>query len=290
MHVHKRIIIWLFLLFVAALSGAVISRAALPEQVARAQPPTTSRVPRETMNALQSPQARARIEPALLRALLIPPTAELLRYVVYMRAQAQLDVLPEADLLAQRKAVTVALQSTARDSQKDLLALLAQEQRAGQVHAYQPLWICNAVTVQGSAESVARVAALPEVRIIRLDREHRIEDSALRNGESQGIPWNIARVGADFVWGRLGIDGRGIVVATMDSGVDGEHPALKTHYRGYTARGLPLHRGNWLCVTPEGYTKPADGLGAWHARAGHDPWARRHRHGPRRHLDRCQGL
>jgi subtilisin family serine protease len=44
--------------------------------------------------------------------------------------------------------------------------------------------------------------------------------------------WNIERVHADQVWRTLGITGRGIVVGTSDSGVDGTHPALRNGFRG----------------------------------------------------------
>jgi uncharacterized repeat protein (TIGR01451 family) len=261
MHARKRIALCLLFLAMAALSNAAIARVGLPARNSAWAQSQAARAAPEPKDILSSPQARARIEPALLRALLTTPAAPI-RYIIYLRAQSPLDTLPaKTDRLEGRQAVVAALQSTAQESQAELAARLAQEQQAGQVESYQPLWICNAIAVQGSAQSVAHIAALSEVSLIRLDRKHRLESSMIKEGESQNTSWGIARIGADLVWQRLGIDGRGVVVATMDSGVDGEHPALKARYRGYTARGPSLNRGNWFCVTPEGYTKPTDGLG-----------------------------
>jgi subtilisin family serine protease len=44
--------------------------------------------------------------------------------------------------------------------------------------------------------------------------------------------WNLTQIEADQVWTTLGITGRGIVVGTSDSGVDGQHPALRGGFRG----------------------------------------------------------
>jgi subtilisin family serine protease len=67
-------------------------------------------------------------------------------------------------------------------------------------------------------------------------------------------------VQADQVWQNLGIAGKGVVVASLDSGVDWQHPSLISQYRGYTGK-LATHEGNWYCATDEGYTYPGDGLG-----------------------------
>jgi subtilisin family serine protease len=44
--------------------------------------------------------------------------------------------------------------------------------------------------------------------------------------------WNLTVIGADRVWRDLGVTGKGILVGTSDSGVDGNHPALRGKYRG----------------------------------------------------------
>lgn len=58
-------------------------------------------------------------------------------------------------------------------------------------------------------------------------------ESALSNSN---VEWNIDYINAPEVWER-GIDGTGIVVANLDSGVDYTHPALARKWRGLDASG-----------------------------------------------------
>lgn len=75
-----------------------------------------------------------------------------------------------------------------------------------------------------------------------------------------GIEWNIARVRAPEVWEHLGIDGAGVVVANMDTGVLYDHPALVQQYRGTQPLGYD-HNYNWFDATGMYPTAPADGHG-----------------------------
>jgi bacillopeptidase F len=57
----------------------------------------------------------------------------------------------------------------------------------------------------------------------------------------------VERVGAPQVWD-MGIDGAGIVVASIDTGVQWEHPALMEKYRGYNPANPNQsdHQLNWV--------------------------------------------
>ncbi|MEP7198398.1 MAG: S8 family serine peptidase, partial [Chloroflexota bacterium] len=68
-------------------------------------------------------------------------------------------------------------------------------------------------------------------------------------------------IGADKVWNALNIDGAGVVVANLDTGVDWQHPALLSKYRGYRNGGPAVHFGNWYDATNGGYVYPGDGIG-----------------------------
>jgi subtilisin family serine protease len=48
------------------------------------------------------------------------------------------------------------------------------------------------------------------------------------------VQWNISMIGADKVWNEFNVRGEGIVVGQSDSGVDGNHPAIREQYRGFT--------------------------------------------------------
>ena len=74
------------------------------------------------------------------------------------------------------------------------------------------------------------------------------------------IEWNIERVNAPQAWD-MGIDGSGTVVASIDTGVQWDHPALKEKYRGYNAStGQVNHDYNWFDATA-GRTTPYDDQG-----------------------------
>jgi uncharacterized repeat protein (TIGR01451 family) len=140
--------------------------------------------------------------------------------------------------------------------------------------SYTPYWIFNGLAVTSDRDTLFELAAQPEVKLVRADHKRYLEengDGIEDNGSSpipdplfpafSSVEWNIARIRADLVWNALGIDGSGVVVANMDSGVDWQHTALLTKYRGYSPKGLHVHPGNWFCATDEGYSYPGDGYG-----------------------------
>ncbi|HZM72973.1 MAG TPA: carboxypeptidase regulatory-like domain-containing protein [Candidatus Polarisedimenticolia bacterium] len=56
--------------------------------------------------------------------------------------------------------------------------------------------------------------------------------------------WGVEKIGAPDVWAE-GITGAGIVVATIDTGVEYTHEALVEHYRGNLGGGTFDHNYNW---------------------------------------------
>jgi hypothetical protein len=122
--------------------------------------------------------------------------------------------------------------------------------------AYQPYYLVNALEVDAGPALRAYLAAQPEVDRI-LDSPHLrplprfapslappepaspLSDTPLATGEPQ---WNIIAIGADRVWDELGVTGKGIVVGESDSGVQGDHPALRDSYRGSDGQ----NDYNWL--------------------------------------------
>lgn len=158
------------------------------------------------------------------------------RYLVLLRDRADLTVpsrMTNRD--ARRRAVVDALRTTAMRSQRGILRLLDADRSTGEVLAVRPFWLVNAVVVESSEEILHALASRPEVAAILSDREFSIgrpQEAHASGAAGAGTPeWNIDRIGAPDAW-RLGIDGSGLVIGSLDTGIDPTHPSLASKYRG----------------------------------------------------------
>lgn len=139
---------------------------------------------------------------------------------------------------ARRRAVRDALLDHATRHQGSVRAQLAQEQAAGNVTRFVPLWIFNGLVVTANETVIRQLAARTDVKEVRLNRhvpkpEPRPSSASASVGVSE---WNIAQIRAPEVWDLApGYDGTGSVVGSFDTGVDGTHPDLASRYRGNDA-------------------------------------------------------
>lgn len=148
--------------------------------------------------------------------------------------------------------------------------LLAQAEKSqSQVRAYlqknnieyQSYWINNSILVTSSTNSilsnltqfanVKRMEARKTFFLHEPDRNNAITDNGVNSIEP-----NITHVNANDVWSK-GIDGTGLVVANIDTGVRYSHQALVNQYRGNNGDGTFDHNYNWY--DPYGdYVLPTD--------------------------------
>jgi subtilisin family serine protease len=73
---------------------------------------------------------------------------------------------------------------------------------------------------------------------------------------SPNVPYGLSATRAPEVWA-LGYTGEGITVASQDTGVEWDHPALRPHYRGVNGEvngEVVEHTYNWLDAIPESGT------------------------------------
>lgn len=202
------------------------------------------------------PDALAKIEPVLLKRIIEEGRAT---FIVYLRDQADLSAAARIKSLAERRLTVVeTLQRTAERSQRDLLAFLDKQQIAGHAAEITPLWIFNGVAVTGDPQTLAAVARRDDVVKIRANRVWHLPEPVQEVADiarPQTLLWNIARIQADRVWDDLGITGQGVIVASMDTGVDWQHNALRDHYRGRDGD----HNYDWFDFTETYPRAPADG-------------------------------
>lgn len=211
------------------------------------------------------PALRLKIEPALLKQL-VGGDAETVPIIVEVEATTDLrGALAEPEPTRRRQMVVASLQAIADNSQAGALAVLAEREALGGASNVRSYWIFNGLAADADLDTVLALAARPEVRIVRRDREYRITDQPQASPDlvprGQSTQWNIAQIRADLVWNALQIDGTGVVVANIDSGVDFLHPALLTQYRGYDPHGLHMHACNWFDATGGGANYPVDSNG-----------------------------
>jgi len=160
---------------------------------------------------------------------------------------AALEWLPRREKrgrLAKRAAERVEL-STLR-----LRPILERHRATGRIEDVKPLRLANALAIKGSPEAIRELAADATVQSVSEDRVVRLVASRPSPASSPG--WNLTRIGAPQLWAR-GLVGQGVVVANLDTGVDGTHPALQAKWRGGSNSWFDPHRGTPLPYDPDGH-------------------------------------
>ena len=112
--------------------------------------------------------------------------------------------------------------------------------------SFRSYWIVDALAVTGTRAVVDALARRPDVAAIESDRAFRgtaHESSRKVSAAPQGVEWNVDKIGAPAVW-KLGDTGQNMVYANADTGVQWDHPALESHYRGWNGTSA-AHDGNW---------------------------------------------
>ncbi|MEV6109965.1 S8 family serine peptidase [Streptomyces sp. NPDC051940] len=139
--------------------------------------------------------------------------------------------------------VVEALKATAAKSQGRVVAAL---EKAGT--DYEAFWATNAVFVRDGSLSLARsLQAQTGVDELWPSQTYgAVEPVAAVDESAQAVEWGVGNLHADDVWSQLGVDGQGIVVASIDSGVQYDHPALVKQYRGNNGDGTFSHDYNWF--------------------------------------------
>jgi subtilisin family serine protease len=114
-------------------------------------------------------------------------------------------------------------------------------------YKYTPYWIYNTIIVNDADEDlieylrnrdeVASITRVPQIRV-PLERGYDVYT------EAAGPEWNVKMLKAPELWAK-GIEGQGILVGVLDTGVNAEHKDLAPKYRGYK-NGQFDHDYNWF--------------------------------------------
>ncbi|QSX05987.1 S8 family serine peptidase [Sedimentibacter sp. zth1] len=187
---------------------------------------------------------------------------DLIEVLVYMKEQVDTEMIAEATKsavsdvmtpyntkLEVRKGVVEALKDEATTTQKNIIKYLDQEMDKGNVEEFTSYHIVNMIYVKATKEVIENISFMSEVEKIYKNKVHTLEVTEMSEEikpTTEGIEWNIEKVNADQTW-ELGIDGSGVVVGSLDSGVDWTHPAIKNKWRGYDpSTGETNPEGSWF--------------------------------------------
>jgi minor extracellular serine protease Vpr len=86
--------------------------------------------------------------------------------------------------------------------------------------------LLNAVSVSATPSDAARIRALPGVKGVYPVHTMTLPPAESGSGSAIDLANAVAMTGADFAHNELGLDGRGVTIAIMDSGVDYRDPEL----------------------------------------------------------------
>ncbi|MDP6668572.1 MAG: S8 family serine peptidase [Candidatus Krumholzibacteria bacterium] len=233
--------------------------------------------------------ARSFFTPILLLALLMVPALagefhpglqlqldataadETLSVIVMMEEQAPIAEMNEqlkrerATMARRHREVIIALQD-ASSSQRSLLQWLDSPDRSGEILGYTSYWIANLLVIEGSPDAIREIASRPDVSWVEANFTVNlidpvsvvpVEPGMESDQPHRGTPPGIEACRVPEVWYNLGITGEGALIASLDTGVDGNHPALSSRYRGTHAPASEC----WLDVIGAGGAFPSDGYG-----------------------------
>ncbi|MHC4825404.1 MAG: S8 family serine peptidase [Planctomycetota bacterium] len=205
------------------------------------------------------------VAPGLAAAIQQTPPDEVISTLVYLADRVdlaatthQLD-LQRATLKTRHEVVVRALQDKAAATQGDLTAHLDALLAQGRIRRFDAFWIDNIIRVDAVAREIELIAQRPDVDRVYINYEIEtiapVEEHPAPGGAALAVEPGVAAVRAPEVWA-LGITGQTTLVATLDTGVDGTHPALASRWRGND----PAYAGHpewaWFDPVPPGTTFP----------------------------------
>ena len=197
-----------------------------------------------TVLALGAPAWAMRIDPSLTEALAGKEAGTRVQVLVIYDGDFRLagdvltgDVLTDADGAPgdkRRDKVLAALKKRMHKAQGSASAVLDDPDLRDQVANIHVLYLAGAISFEGTAAVVNRLAALPDDAVLFHDNARATYDAshpAAVDGAkllpaSTDTAWGVKYIKANQVWNQLGFTGTGVIVGHIDTGVWLAHPDL----------------------------------------------------------------
>lgn len=128
-----------------------------------------------------------------------------------------------------RQAVVDEFKSFAQESQKDIISILEDGERNGDVKNINPHWLSNTISCEISRDYIELLSKHPDVKLIGYNEVQYLlwNEEATIVPTERAVSKTIGYVNADDVW-EQGYTGEGVVVAVLDTGVN-EHADIKNN-------------------------------------------------------------
>jgi subtilisin family serine protease len=179
-------------------------------------------------------------------------------YIIHFKDRPNLSSAYTMEWKSRGRFVFQKLKDTADASQAGVKAYLT-----GRKVSYKSFWLANVILVEKSDlttfkglknfSEIDRIEQIPKIILYEPVK------TAPAGSQLMDVGTDIAHVNADQVWA-LGVQGSGIVVSSIDTGVRYTHQALVNQYRGNSGNGSFDHNYNWWDPY-ETFTAPFDDYG-----------------------------
>ncbi len=189
------------------------------------------------VHAAASPNATQKLSESLLTVSATAPADSVFDVLVALRTD---DVYSTERLVAaaptldsRYRTVSNHLRARATVAQSRFEKQVQSQHFGGETHIVRRFWIANLVQVQTTAAGLAQFAENADIVAITNNATvDLIEPVALgETSAADATMTNLEAVGANAAWAD-GWTGKGRLVASIDTGVEGDHPALQNRWRG----------------------------------------------------------
>lgn len=161
--------------------------------------------------------------------------------------------------------VVHSLQTISDETQESLTRYLDKQKKEGKLENYHSFYVINAIEVTSNKQVMEAISKRKDISSIGLNETYTLDSKVIekpkidkQNLESTEAPWNLKNLNVPEVW-KLGLEGEGVTVGVIDSGVDYEHEALKEQWRGEQVEDeISDAKYHWLDTTYESSKLPTD--------------------------------
>jgi PKD repeat protein/subtilisin family serine protease len=181
------------------------------------------------------------IDPGLADIMSSAPADQPVSVLVYLSDRVDLQAITSemdsrnATLRLRHETVVTALQEKAESTQGGITAYLDELKAQGYVKDFRAFWVANVIAVEAPANVVEMLSRRSDVATVYFNYEveliEPVEIEKDDGGAITAVETGVQAVRAPEVWA-MGYTGAGVLVANIDTGVDGDHPALASRWAG----------------------------------------------------------